>query len=153
EFGPRRREVLRFARDVQFGWLLPFPLLFATASCQCVVLGVRVRHDQGGGGLLGVKLVAVGDADADGGGVEEAGDEEVVGEVGAGGVAPGVAFALVGGEVEGGAEALVGVFGEAFGGLDGEAVAEEALGVFAGGLEAFGAVGGVGADGDDLEGG
>src|SRR5215216_6891086 len=130
-----------------------FSLFFPSAQSKRVVLGVGVSDDEGGGGLFGVELVAVGEADADGGGVEEAGDVGVLGEVGAGGVAPGVAFTLVGGEVEGGAEALVAIFGEAFGGLDAESVAEEGSGVFAFGLEAFGAVGGLGADGDDLEGG
>src|SRR5215207_6706991 len=109
--------------------------------------------DEGGGGLFGVELVALGDTDADGGGVEEFGEDQALGEVGAGGVAPGVAFAAFGADTEIGAEALVGVLGETFGSLDGQTVAVEAGGVLAGSLEAFGAFGCVGADGDDLEGG
>src|SRR5262249_44543697 len=54
-------------------------LLLSTAAGEGVVLGVGVGDDEGGGGLFGVELVAVGDADADGWGVEEAGDEEVLG--------------------------------------------------------------------------
>ena len=55
------------------------------------VLGLRVVEDDGGGRLLRVELVFFGEGDADLIGVEQRQELLLVGEVGAGGVAEGVA--------------------------------------------------------------
>lgn len=116
------------------------------------VLGFGVVDDDGAGGLLGVDLEVFGESAADAFGLEEAEEFFLVGHVGAGGVAEGVAralvvlgkeFAHVGGvfvgDVEFLADAFVPEFGECFGGLDGEAVEVEVLGVLVGLEEELGA--------------
>ena len=82
--------------------------------------------DEGGGGLLGVELVALGDADAHRAGVEQAVDEVVLAEVRAGGVAPGVALAGFFADAEFPPGALVGVLRQTLCGLDAQAVGVEA---------------------------
>src|SRR5579883_1964392 len=59
------------------------------------VLGLRVVADDGRGRLLGVELVFVGHLDADAAGAEQVEEARLVGEVGAGGVAEGVARAAI----------------------------------------------------------
>src|SRR5690348_13320181 len=94
-----------------------------------------MMHDNGGGGLLGVELVFFRERDADVVGAQQCQELALVGEVGAGGVAKGVAAAaiallqdrfgvagLVGGEAQFAADALVDVFGEGLGHLDRKAV-------------------------------
>src|SRR5215217_7670628 len=83
-------------------------LLVASAAGQGVVLGVGVGDDEGGGGLLGVELVTLGHADPDRRGVEQLLDDQVLGEVRAGGVTPRVALAGLLADAELAAHALVG---------------------------------------------
>jgi hypothetical protein len=54
-----------------------------------------MRHDDGRGRLLGVDLVLLGERDADLLGVQEREERALVGEIGAGGIAEGVAVAAI----------------------------------------------------------
>lgn len=125
------------------------------------VLGFGVMDDDGAGGLLGVDLPIFGEVAADAGGVEQREEFFLVLQVGAGGVAEGVARAAVflgeeafdfGAVICGDAQflshALVPELGEGFGGFDGEAVEVEIVGVVVGLEEFLCFFGGAGADGD-----
>ena len=144
-------------------------VIYAQAICRHSlddeVLCLRVMDDEGVGTLFGLEVVALGEADADVLlGLEELKDLGLVFEVGAGGVAEGVARAAVllveevfdvggvfGVDSKVDAHLFVHVFGEGFGGFDGETVEVEVSGEVAGLEELLGDLAGAAADGDDGE--
>src|SRR5215211_6685329 len=95
------------------------------------VLRLGVVDDQGRGAVLGVELVAFGEGEPEPVGAKEAEDDRLLLQVGAGRIAPTVAFAPLGSESELIAHLAMAQFGQGLGGRGRQSTDKEAAPVLA----------------------